>query len=67
MHVQPGSRNILESGKISIKTAKNILDLDKKFQMGYGQQSLMAVTARSQSLTINDRVDTKILNIMKKL
>ena len=36
MNVKSASRNSKESGKISIRTAKNILDLDKKFQINYG-------------------------------
>ena len=47
--------------------AKTILELDKKFSVMYGKTAQMAMSARSQSHHINDRVDKKILNIMQKL
>ena len=56
------------TNRIQIKTARNILDLDKKFTGMYGSNiNHMSSTARSQSIQVNDRVDKKILNIMHRL
>lgn len=53
---------------LNVKPARNILELDKKFETVYttGGNQLTA-TARSQSHYFNSKMDRKISNIMFKL
>ena len=58
-----------EQATSSIKAAKNILDLDRRFSVEFGQTTSMVATARefNQTLNFEEMVDKKILNIVRKL
>ena len=49
------------------RPARNIQELEQKFQTVYVQSSVMSQTQRSQSHHFNGHIDRKITNIMQKL
>ena len=55
------------SGSSWARPARNILELEQKFQTVYVQSNNLASTQRSLSHHQNDRMDRKIVNIMQKL
>lgn len=52
---------------LQIRTARNILELDKKYQTIYGQSVMKCETARSLSVGVSREVDQKYKNIMRRM
>lgn len=60
-------QHTMDTQKLQMKTAKNILELDRKFSTVYAQGDTLTQTTRSQSHQVSQRMDRKIVNIMKKI